>query len=99
MLFVIPGIIKHYSYRLVPYILSESPDMDTEEAFRLSMEMMDGNKWDAFVLDLSFLGWEILSGITMGILGLFYVHPYRACTNAELYAVLRDDFLKGGSFQ
>lgn len=93
MLFVIPGIIKHYSYRLVPYILAESPDMDTEEAFRLSMEMMDGNKWDAFILDLSFLGWEILSALTMGILGLFYVHPYRACTNAELYATLRDEYL------
>ena len=93
LLMFFPGVIKAYSYRLVPYILAESPDMETDEAFRLSREMMDGSKFDAFILDLSFIGWEILSACTMGVLGAFYVKPYRACTNAELYATLRDRFL------
>ena len=51
--------------------------------------MMTGQKWNAFVLDLSFLGWNILSAMTLGILGLFYVNPYQCQTNAALYEKLR----------
>jgi uncharacterized membrane protein len=93
MLFVIPGIVKTYSYRLVPYILAESPEMETSEAFRLSRAMMDGNKLGTFILDLSFLGWDILSALTFGVVGIFYVTPYRAQTNMELYVTLRDAYL------
>ena len=88
LLFIIPGIIKAYEYRLIPYLLAENPNMDMQEAFERSRTMMDGNKWDAFVLDLSFIGWIILSGITRGILGIFYVNPYIQLTNAELYVAL-----------
>ena len=90
LLFVIPGIVKAYEYRMIPYILAENPNMDSDEAFRLSKEMMDGEKWNAFVYDLSFIGWYILSAFTMGILAVFYVSPYKACADAELYASLRD---------
>ncbi len=69
LLLVVPGIIKGYEYRMIPLILSENPDMDSREAFALSREMMNGNKWAAFVLDLSFLGWEILAVIAGAILG------------------------------
>lgn len=88
LLLIIPGIIKTYEYRMIPYILAENPDMPCSEIFARSKEMMRGQKWRAFVLDLSFLGWEILSALTLGILGLFYVNPYRLMTNAALYEAL-----------
>ena len=56
LLFVIPGIIKSYEYRMIPYLLAEDPQMESGEAFARSKEMMRGNKWGAFVLDLSFVG-------------------------------------------
>lgn len=92
LLFVIPGIVKSYSYRMVPYILAEQPDIRYQDAIRISREMMNGNKFDAFVFDLSFLGWDILAVFTCGILGVFYVKPYQDAANAELYTVLRDQW-------
>lgn len=62
LLLIVPGIVKAYEYMMVPYILAENPDMSREEVFALSKQMMKGNKWDAFVLDLSFIGWMILGG-------------------------------------
>ena len=90
LLFIIPGIIKAYEYRMIPYILAENPGIDSREAFAMSRQMMDGNKWDAFVLDLSFLGWNILSVFTCGILSVFYVNPYIYMTDAELYVALKE---------
>ena len=86
LLFVIPGIVKHYEYLMIPYILAENPGMDRKEAFRISKRMMDGQKMETFILDLSFIGWILLSAITCGIVGIFYVNPYREATFAELYA-------------
>lgn len=96
LLFIIPGIIKSYEYRMIPYILSENPEISRQRAFEISKRMMMGNKWNTFVLDLSFLGWLILSIFTIGLLGIFYVNPYVQSTNAELYAYLREDALKNG---
>lgn len=90
LLFVIPGIIKMYEYRMIPYILAEHPDIDSKEAFAVSKNMMSGNKWNAFVLDLSFLGWMILSAVTCGILSIFWVNPYYYMTCAELYVALKE---------
>lgn len=90
LLLIIPGIIKEYEYRMIPYILAENPGIDYRDAFAASKKMMDGNKWKAFVLDLSFLGWSILSAFTCGILGIFYVNPYVYMTNAELYVALKE---------
>ncbi|MDO4188467.1 MAG: DUF975 family protein [Lachnospiraceae bacterium] len=89
LLLIVPGIIKGYEYRMIPYLLAENPEMDYKEAFAKSKEMMDGQKLDAFVLDLSFFGWFLLSGLTLGILGLFYVNPYYYQTCAELYLTLK----------
>lgn len=89
MLFVIPGIIKLYSYRMVPYILAEDPEIGANEAITRSREMMNGHKWNAFVLDLSFIGWALLSGLTFGILSIFYVNPYIYQTDAELYKAIK----------
>ena len=89
LLFVIPGIIKAYEYRLIPYLLADDPTMTKQQAFAQSKELMRGNKWRAFVLDLSFLGWVILSIFTLGILYIFYVNPYSSMTDAALYEKLR----------
>lgn len=89
LLFLIPGLIKTYSYRMVPYILADNPDMKPTEAITLSRQMMDGQKWNAFILDLSFIGWILLSCLTCGILSFFYVAPYMNATYAELYLTLK----------
>ena len=88
LLFIVPGIIKSYSYRLVPYILAENPDIDTNEALRRSEQLMSGNKWETFIYDLSFIGWYILSIFTCGILSVFWVSPYKLSCDAELYRLL-----------
>lgn len=56
LLLVVPGIVKHYEYLMVPYIIAENPAMDYKEAFQISKQMMDGEKMEAFIMDLSFLG-------------------------------------------
>lgn len=96
LLFLIPGIIKAYEYRMVPYILAENPEIDGSEAFRISRDMMRGEKWDTFILDLSFIGWNILSSFTCGILTVFYVGPYINLTSVELYDVLKNKLFGNG---
>lgn len=98
LLFIVPGIIKSYEYRLVPFLIAENPEMDYKEALELSKKIMYGQKSNAFILDLSFIGWLLLSGITFGILGIFFVSPYIYATNTELYVTLghnekREDFV------
>lgn len=88
LLFIIPGIYKAYQYRMVPYILGENPDMTYQEVLQRSKDMMDGQKWDAFVLDLSFILWHMLGGITCGLAEIFYVAPYVNLTDAALYSRL-----------
>lgn len=89
LLLFIPGIIKSYSYRLVPYILADNPNMQPDEAITLSREMMDGHKLNTFILDLSFIPWWLLSIFTFNIAGIFYVFPYIDTTNAELYLAIK----------
>ena len=95
LLFIIPGIVKAYEYRMIPYLLAENPQMSKEDAFAASKQMMDGQKWRTFVLDLSFFGWILLSGLTCGILSIFYVNPYMFSTEAALYERLRYGNVQG----
>lgn len=88
-LFIVPGIIKAYEYFMIDYIIAENPGMSSKEVFAKSKAMMTGNKWKAFVLDLSFLGWHILAACTCGIAEIFYVAPYYHLTEAELYHILK----------
>ncbi|MEE1242407.1 DUF975 family protein [Frisingicoccus sp.] len=97
LLFVIPGIVKSYAYRMVPYIISEYPQMPAKEALKLSDEMTKGHKWNMFVLDLSFFGWMLLGVITLGISDIVYTTPYMYATEAELYDVLKRPFTKTAS--
>lgn len=85
LLLVVPGIVKHYEYLMVPYIIAENPAMDYKEAFQISKQMMDGEKMEAFIMDLSFLGWYLLSAVTGGLLAIFYVNPYVQASFAEMY--------------
>lgn len=88
LLLVIPGIVKSYEYRMIPYLLAEHPDMTREEAFGRTREMMYGQKANTFILDLSFLPWIFLNAFTLNILGIFYLQPYMDAVSAELYDVL-----------
>lgn len=88
LLLIIPGIYKSYCWRMVPYIISENPTITGTEARAQSAQMMNGNKWASFVLDLSFLGWQILGLFTLGILNLVFTNPYQSASNAELYLTL-----------
>jgi uncharacterized membrane protein len=93
LLLIIPGIIKAYAYRMVPYILADNPNIGASKAIALSNEMTMGHKFDMFVLDLSFIGWYLLGSLALGV-GALFVMPYENATNAELYLVIRKDALE-----
>ncbi len=95
LLLIIPGIIKGYAYRMVPYILADNPEIGYNRAVELSNNMTMGHKFDIFVLDLSFIGWYLLGMLALFI-GTWFVMPYENATNAELYLVLRADALTQG---
>lgn len=88
---IVMMIVKHYEYKMIPYLLAEDPELGKDEAFEMSKEMMHGQKWSAFGLDLSFIGWALLSVLTLGILGVFYVNPYIYSTHAALYDTLKEE--------
>lgn len=93
----IAGIaVKKYSYYLVPFIVAENPDMTAREAVTLSRKMMDGHKWECFVFELSFIGWEILGILTIGIFNIFYTNPYKTAAFTRYYAELRAEALEKG---
>ncbi|MBQ9010469.1 MAG: DUF975 family protein [Clostridia bacterium] len=87
---LVGGVIKHYSYLMVPYIAAENPDISPLEAIRLSRRMMNGHKWECFLLDLSFTGWHLLGFITFGFADILWVTPYHLSTFTEVYVRLRE---------
>ncbi len=88
-LFIIPGIVKSYEYFMIPYILAENPGIDSKRAFEISKEMTEDEKFDIFLLALSFIGWIFLGALACGI-GVLFVEPYYQATFAELYQVMRE---------
>lgn len=94
-LLVVPGIYWSYCYMLVPYLLAENPYMTTTRAMQLSKEIMDGEKFHYFVLELSFIGWNLLCSLTLGI-GFFFLEPYKQATFGEFYAAMRSKALAQG---
>ncbi len=97
LLFIIPGIIKAYEYWAIDYILAVRPDIDKDEAKRLSKILMDGNKWNLFELSFSFLGWIFLSMFTFGLLNIFYLDPYMQATFVEFFSEIRLEALAKGT--
>ena len=88
LLFVIPGIVKSYAYAMTFYIQHDHPEMNETDAITASRNMMKGHKADLFCLDLSFIGWYLLVGLTFGILA-FYVVPYHRATRTAFYENLK----------
>ena len=85
LLFIIPGIIAAYSYAMTSYILAENPELTASEAIERSKQMMSGNRWRLFCVQISFIGWEILSALlTLGIGGL-WITPYKQAATAAFY--------------
>ena len=87
-LFIIPGIIASISYSLIYYIKLDNPELSASEVISKSKEMMNGHKWDYFVLGLSFIGWSILGIFTFGVLYL-WLFPYMQVTYANFYNSLK----------
>lgn len=83
------GIIKYYSYSMTFFIQNDHPEMTKTEAITASRKMMKGHKWELFVLELSFIGWILLSCLTFGILLIVYVGPYMEATKAAYYEKLK----------
>lgn len=94
LLLIIPGIVKSYEYSMIPYILTESPDIDSKRIFELTRSMTYGDKWNMFVLNLSFILWGLAVVFTCFLAGIFWVFPYVNATMAELYIELREKALK-----
>ena len=88
LLLLIPGCIKAYSYAMTPYILKDNPEMKNNAAIEESMRMMDGHKLELFILDLSFIGWAILSLLTCGI-GFLWLAPYMSMAHVNFYEDLK----------
>ena len=96
LLFIIPGIVKAYSYSMSWYILADNPQMGANEARKRSMELMRGNKWRLFCLHCSFIGWLLLCILTLVILTL-WIAPYLQTAQAEFYRDLIAERDAGGT--
>lgn len=88
LLFLVPGIMKHYSWYFVPYLTATHPEMDRRTVFAASEALTQGHRMELFVMELSFLGWDILNTFTAGILGIFWLNPYRQGAFAAAYKTL-----------
>ncbi|KXY18295.1 DUF975 family protein [Bacillus sp. FSL K6-0067] len=93
LLFIIPGIIKSFSYSMTYFIINDHPEYSMNQAITESRRMMDGHKIEYFLLCLSFIGWFLLSVITLGV-GFLWLAPYFYTTKAEFYKDLSDDYYK-----
>lgn len=88
---IIGGFIKHYEYLLIPYILAENPNINKKDAFKLSKDLMQNEKWEVFKIDISLLGWKILEILTFNLSNLFYYNAYKESLYAEIYLKIRKD--------
>lgn len=95
LLFFIPGIIKAIAYSQTFYILTEFSEVSVTKAMRISIEITKGRKWDLFIMYLSFLGWDILSVLTLGLLSL-WLTPYKSMTYTNAYHALMKEALESG---
>lgn len=86
--FFVPGIIVAFGLAQVPYILAENDSLSPMEVLRRSWEIMRGRKWNLFVFGLSFIGWTLLTALTLGVVGIFYVGPYMSLATAGYYSAI-----------
>lgn len=90
LLFIIPGIIKSYSYSMSYFVMADNPEMTAKQAMQESMRLMQGHKMELFILQMSFIGWILLSCMTLGIL-FVYVVPYMETATANFYRELKNN--------
>ena len=88
--FIIPGIMATYSYSMVFFVLAENPEMTAREALKESKRIMKGHRWQLFCLEISFIGWILLSILTLGI-ALIWVMPYTQAAYASFYRNAKDE--------
>ncbi len=89
LLFVIPGIVKSYAYKMAPYIKLDHPEWDWRACMDESQRIMNGNKWKLFCLELSFIGWFIVCMFTFGI-GYLWVTPYVYAAQTSFYETIKE---------
>ena len=87
ILLIVPGIIAHYDYALTQFIMCDYPDISARQALAESKELMEGHKMELFKLDLSFIGWHLLSIATLGI-GYIFLRPYIISARVAFYREL-----------
>ena len=92
LLFIIPGIVKVYSYGMAYYILNDNRELGWNDAITASRKLMKGHKWQLFVLDLSFIGWYIVGALVLGV-GTLWVVPYHEATRAQFYESIKDELV------
>lgn len=90
LLLIVPGIVKGYSYAMTEFIMKDNPEMSGEQAICKSMKLMEGHKMQLFMLDLSMIGWFILSCLTLGI-GFLFLIPYYYSAHAQFYEDLKSE--------
>lgn len=88
LLFLIPGIVKSYAYSMAYYVKLDHPDYGWKACIDESRRLMNGHKWEKFVLDLSFLGWILVGALCLGV-GTLWVTPYMAATEVQFYEYVR----------
>ena len=89
LLLIVPGIMRAFSYGVALYVFLENPELSPFEALKKSKEMMDGHRWDLFVLELRFIPWFLLGVITLGI-GFIWIVPYFMTAYSEFYIQLKE---------
>ena len=88
LLFFVPGVIASYRYAMVYHVIAENPGITAREALQKSRDIMRFNKWKLFCLHFSFIGWNLLEAITLGI-AAYWVEPYRHAAVAAFYRDIR----------
>lgn len=92
LLFIVPGVIKSYETFMIPYLLAENPDIRCREAFETSRKMMDGNKLNVLLLNLSFIGWMMLGTFTGGLAYIFFAGPYYDAALANMALRIKAEY-------
>jgi len=87
LLLIVPGIVKSYAYAMTPFLLVDNPNMTAKEAIAASIELMDGHKGELFILGLTFIGWDFLAILSLGI-GYLWLNPYKNAAYAAFYREL-----------
>lgn len=98
LLFIIPGVIKSIEYSMMFYIIAEYKNISVTKAMKISMIITKGHKMDIFLLELSFIGWVLLSCLTLG-LGLIILEPYVELTHVNTFHDLLQEAIEKGSLR